>query len=76
MDLPVKKVEETISFLVFLVMSISLLLLLLPFALQGGEAQYRSAWTKICDISRKEFYQVYQRLGVHLEEKVIYLSLH
>ncbi|KAJ8641728.1 hypothetical protein MRB53_018422 [Persea americana] len=37
--------------------------------LQGGEAQYRSAWTKICDISRKEFDQVYQRLGVHLEEK-------
>lgn len=30
---------------------------------------YRKAWTQICDISRREFDQVYQRLGVHLEEK-------
>nr|DAD48299.1 TPA_asm: hypothetical protein HUJ06_018236 [Nelumbo nucifera] len=37
--------------------------------LQGGEAKYRRAWTKICEISRREFDQVYQRLGVHLEEK-------
>ncbi|RWR88752.1 arginine--tRNA ligase, cytoplasmic isoform X1 [Cinnamomum micranthum f. kanehirae] len=37
--------------------------------LQGGEVHYRSAWTKICDISRKEFDEVYQRLGVNLEEK-------
>ncbi|XP_031495881.1 arginine--tRNA ligase, cytoplasmic-like isoform X1 [Nymphaea colorata] len=37
--------------------------------LQGGEAKYRQAWQKICEISRREFDQVYQRLGVHLEEK-------
>ncbi|KAI0496816.1 hypothetical protein KFK09_023140 [Dendrobium nobile] len=37
--------------------------------LQGGEARYRNAWKKICEISRKEFDLVYQRLGVHLEEK-------
>ncbi|XP_077228431.1 arginine--tRNA ligase, cytoplasmic-like isoform X2 [Tasmannia lanceolata] len=37
--------------------------------LQGGDAQYRRAWKQICEISRKEFDQVYVRLGVHLEEK-------
>ncbi|KAG8656972.1 arginine--tRNA ligase, chloroplastic/mitochondrial isoform X2 [Manihot esculenta] len=37
--------------------------------LQGGEPKYRQAWAQICDISRKEFDKVYQRLGVHLEEK-------
>nr|DAD48601.1 TPA_asm: hypothetical protein HUJ06_018538 [Nelumbo nucifera] len=37
--------------------------------LQGGEAKYHRAWAKICEISRREFDQVYQRLGVHLEEK-------
>ncbi|XP_010937859.1 arginine--tRNA ligase, cytoplasmic isoform X1 [Elaeis guineensis] len=37
--------------------------------LQGGEVRYRDAWQKICEISRKEFDLVYQRLGVHLEEK-------
>ncbi|XP_058086761.1 arginine--tRNA ligase, cytoplasmic-like [Magnolia sinica] len=37
--------------------------------LQGGDHEYRKAWTKICEVSRKEFDQVYQRLGVHLEEK-------
>lgn len=37
---------------------------------QGGGARYRDAWKKICEISRKEFDLVYQRLGVHLEEKV------
>eukprot|EP00262_Sarcandra_glabra_P012845 TRINITY_DN3397_c1_g3_i1.p1 TRINITY_DN3397_c1_g3~~TRINITY_DN3397_c1_g3_i1.p1 ORF type:complete len:596 (-),score=108.31 TRINITY_DN3397_c1_g3_i1:142-1929(-) len=37
--------------------------------LQSGEAKYHKAWTQICEISRKEFDQVYQRLGVHLEEK-------
>ncbi|KAI6679557.1 hypothetical protein NL676_033438 [Syzygium grande] len=37
--------------------------------LQGGEARYRSAWAQICDISRREFDGVYQRLGVSLEEK-------
>ncbi|OAY71455.1 Arginine--tRNA ligase, chloroplastic/mitochondrial [Ananas comosus] len=37
--------------------------------LQGGEAKYRDAWKKICEISRNEFDQVYQRLNVVLEEK-------
>ncbi|XP_062090922.1 arginine--tRNA ligase, chloroplastic/mitochondrial-like isoform X2 [Humulus lupulus] len=37
--------------------------------LQGGESEYRKAWSKICEISRKEFDKVYQRLGVELEEK-------
>ncbi|KAF4372277.1 hypothetical protein G4B88_007021 [Cannabis sativa] len=37
--------------------------------LQGGESEYRQAWSKICDISRREFDKVYQRLGVNLEEK-------
>ncbi|KAI4377771.1 hypothetical protein MLD38_015349 [Melastoma candidum] len=37
--------------------------------LQGGEAKYRKAWAQICDISRKEFDGVYQRLGIRLEEK-------
>ncbi|OVA08525.1 Arginine-tRNA ligase [Macleaya cordata] len=37
--------------------------------LQGGDPKYRKAWEQICEISRREFNQVYQRLGVHLEEK-------
>ncbi|XP_037493009.1 arginine--tRNA ligase, cytoplasmic [Jatropha curcas] len=37
--------------------------------LQGGDPKYRQAWMQICDISRKEFDKVYQRLGVQLEEK-------
>lgn len=37
--------------------------------LQGGEDKYHKAWQQICDISRKEFDQVYKRLKVHLEEK-------
>ncbi|KAF6134200.1 hypothetical protein GIB67_032890 [Kingdonia uniflora] len=37
--------------------------------LQGGEDKYRKAWTKICEISRREFNHVYQRLAVDLEEK-------
>ncbi|MQL79598.1 hypothetical protein Taro_012055 [Colocasia esculenta] len=37
--------------------------------LQGGEEKYRNAWKQICEISRREFAQVYQRLGIHLEEK-------
>ncbi|OMO58341.1 Arginine-tRNA ligase, class Ia [Corchorus olitorius] len=37
--------------------------------LQGGEDKYRQAWAQICEISRNEFHKVYQRLGVHLEEK-------
>ncbi|KAK9065654.1 hypothetical protein SSX86_015055 [Deinandra increscens subsp. villosa] len=38
-------------------------------SLQGGEEKYRKAWAQICEISRKGFEKVYQRLGVHLEEK-------
>ncbi|XVE54174.1 hypothetical protein DITRI_Ditri03aG0059400 [Diplodiscus trichospermus] len=37
--------------------------------LQGGEDKYRKAWAQICEISQTEFHKVYQRLGVHLEEK-------
>ncbi|KAF9610923.1 hypothetical protein IFM89_025733 [Coptis chinensis] len=37
--------------------------------LQGGEENYRRAWAQICEISRREFNMVYQRLGVELEEK-------
>lgn len=37
--------------------------------LQGGEEQYRAAWTKICDISRKEFDAVYKKMQIVLEEK-------
>jgi hypothetical protein len=36
---------------------------------------YRKAWAQICEISRREFDQVYQRLGVHLEEKVYFSFL-
>ncbi|XP_059638262.1 arginine--tRNA ligase, chloroplastic/mitochondrial-like isoform X2 [Cornus florida] len=38
-------------------------------SLQGGEAKYRKAWAQICEISRKGYEKVYQRLGVKLEEK-------
>lgn len=38
--------------------------------MQRGEPKYRKAWSQICEISRKEFDRVYQRLGVQLEEKV------
>ncbi|TXG48925.1 hypothetical protein EZV62_024800 [Acer yangbiense] len=37
--------------------------------LQGGEPKYRQVRMQICDISRKEFDKVYNRLGVELEEK-------
>lgn len=38
-------------------------------ALQSGkEEKYHKAWAQICEISRKGFEKVYQRLGVHLEE--------
>ncbi|XP_058722347.1 arginine--tRNA ligase, cytoplasmic-like [Vicia villosa] len=36
--------------------------------LQSGDPKYRTAWQRICDISRTEFNKVYQRLGVRLEE--------
>ncbi|GFP95263.1 arginine--tRNA ligase [Phtheirospermum japonicum] len=38
-------------------------------SLQAGVERYRNAWSQICEISRKGFEKVYQRLGVHLEEK-------
>ncbi|PIA60153.1 hypothetical protein AQUCO_00400802v1 [Aquilegia coerulea] len=41
-------------------------------SLQGSKDEndrYRKAWTKICEISRKEFQQVYERLKVDLEER-------
>jgi arginyl-tRNA synthetase len=44
--------------------------------LQGGGAKYRAAWQKICEISRSEFDLVYERLNVHLEEKVTSYDCH
>ncbi|KAL3651364.1 hypothetical protein CASFOL_004366 [Castilleja foliolosa] len=38
-------------------------------SLQTGDKRYLDAWSHICEISRKEFEKVYQRLGVDLEEK-------
>lgn len=38
--------------------------------LQGGEERYRTAWKQICEISRRGYNRVYERLGVELEEKV------
>ncbi|KAL3532548.1 hypothetical protein ACH5RR_006069 [Cinchona calisaya] len=38
-------------------------------SLQGGEEKYRKAWAQICEISRKEFDKVYERLDIKLEEK-------
>ncbi|KAK6941449.1 Arginyl-tRNA synthetase, catalytic core domain [Dillenia turbinata] len=37
--------------------------------LRGGESQYQTAWAKICEISRRGFQVIYQRLGIVLEEK-------
>ncbi|XP_051138459.1 LOW QUALITY PROTEIN: arginine--tRNA ligase, chloroplastic/mitochondrial-like [Andrographis paniculata] len=37
--------------------------------LQAGDERYRNAWAQICEISRRGFERVYQRLCVHLEEK-------
>ncbi|DAZ94128.1 TPA: hypothetical protein N0F65_010372 [Lagenidium giganteum] len=36
--------------------------------LQGGDERARKAWTALCDISRREFQKVYDRLDVKLEE--------
>ncbi|GJY64017.1 arginine--tRNA ligase, chloroplastic/mitochondrial-like protein isoform X2 [Tanacetum coccineum] len=36
---------------------------------EGGDERYLKAWAQICEISRKGFEQVYERLDVHLEEK-------
>lgn len=49
-------------------------MLLSSSACQGGQADYRAAWTKICDVSRREFAQVYNRLDIQVEEKVFSLS--
>jgi arginyl-tRNA synthetase len=38
-------------------------------SLQGGEEKYVLAWRQICNISRREFNVVYERLHVTLEEK-------
>ncbi|GKC35320.1 arginine--tRNA ligase, chloroplastic/mitochondrial-like protein isoform X2 [Tanacetum coccineum] len=40
--------------------------------LEGGDERYLKAWAQICEISRKGFEQVYERLDVHLEEKVLF----
>ncbi|GMH37395.1 hypothetical protein BSKO_05268 [Bryopsis sp. KO-2023] len=37
--------------------------------LQGGAPEYLSAWNRICDASRKQFEQIYGRLGVTLTER-------
>ena len=37
--------------------------------LQAHEPDYIKAWNLICDVSRKEFDKVYQRLGVTLKER-------
>lgn len=37
---------------------------------QAGEEKYRKAWTHICEISRRGYEKVYERLGVKLEEMV------
>lgn len=36
--------------------------------LQSGDPACKEVWTLLCDISRKEFQKVYDRLGVTLEE--------
>ncbi|PWA13636.1 Aminoacyl-tRNA synthetase, class 1a, anticodon-binding [Artemisia annua] len=41
-------------------------------SLQGGDERYLKAWAQICEISRKGFEQVYERLDVHLVEKVLF----
>ncbi|CAL5438211.1 unnamed protein product [Camellia sinensis] len=38
-------------------------------SLQGGEEKYRKAWAQICEISRRGYQRVYQRLGIKIEEK-------
>ncbi|POM67752.1 Arginine-tRNA ligase, partial [Phytophthora palmivora] len=36
--------------------------------LQSGDEKSRKVWTTLCDISRREFQKVYDRLGVSLKE--------
>lgn len=38
-------------------------------SLQGGTPKYREAWLQICEISRREYQMVYQRLRIQIEEK-------
>jgi len=38
-------------------------------ALQSGNNDSFIAWKLLCDVSRKEFEKIYERLNVHLEEK-------
>ncbi|GAB4821599.1 hypothetical protein N2152v2_008645 [Parachlorella kessleri] len=37
--------------------------------LQSGRPEYRAAWERICDASRREFQKIYDRLGVTLTER-------
>ncbi|KAL5460052.1 hypothetical protein EMCRGX_G033470 [Ephydatia muelleri] len=37
--------------------------------LQNGNPDVRKAWNLICDVSRKEFENIYERLGVTLQER-------
>jgi len=37
--------------------------------LQAHEEDYMKAWNLICDVSRKEFQKVYDRLGVKIQER-------
>ncbi|GMP24518.1 hypothetical protein CsSME_00001761 [Camellia sinensis var. sinensis] len=39
--------------------------------LQGGEEKYRKAWAQICEISRRGYQRVYQRLGIKIDEMVL-----
>ncbi|SPP86431.1 blast:Probable arginine--tRNA ligase%2C cytoplasmic [Drosophila guanche] len=38
-------------------------------SLQNGEANSRKAWTLICDVSRKEFQTIYDRLDITVKER-------
>lgn len=38
-------------------------------SLQGGDPAARQAWSIICGISRKAYQEIYDLLGVHLEER-------
>ena len=37
------------------------------FVMQAHEEDYMKAWNLICDVSRKEFQKVYDRLGVKIQ---------
>ncbi|PRQ42164.1 putative arginine--tRNA ligase [Rosa chinensis] len=36
-------------------------------SLQGGTPKYSEAWLQICEVNRREFQMVYERLGIQLE---------